>query len=78
MATSDVIVSFRGDARVIVNDAQRDAYQARIRSVFQATHRIPHNIIDITASAHRRMRVRSPRWQTIQGARGETVNAGPV
>lgn len=42
------------DIAVIVNDAERDAYQARIRSVFRATHQIPHNIIDITASAHRR------------------------
>lgn len=39
---------------VIVNDAERDAYQARIRSVFRSTFDIPHNIIDITASAHRR------------------------
>lgn len=42
------------EVAVIVNNAEREAYQARIRSVFEATHEIPHNIIDITASAHRR------------------------
>lgn len=42
------------DVAVIVNNAQREAYQARIRSIFSANHDIPHNIIDITASAHRR------------------------
>lgn len=42
------------DVAVIVNNAEREAYQARIRSVFQAMHDIPHNIIDITATAHRR------------------------
>ena len=39
---------------VIVSHKEREAYQARIRSVFKATWDIPHNIIDITAAAHRR------------------------
>lgn len=42
------------DIAVIVPQKERDAYQARIRAVFKATWNIPHNIIDITASAHRR------------------------
>lgn len=42
------------DIAVIVSARQRDAYQARIRSVFQNTHDIPHNIVDITAASHRR------------------------
>ncbi len=41
------------DIAVIVSDKNRDAYQARIRSVFESTGSIPHNIIDVTASSHR-------------------------
>ena len=42
------------DIAVIVNEAEREAYQSRIRSVFSAMGEIPHNIIDIRATAHRR------------------------
>jgi exodeoxyribonuclease V gamma subunit len=52
-AARDETLEFH-EIAVIVNNAEREAYQARIRSVFEATHEIPHNIIDITASAHRR------------------------
>ena len=42
------------DIAVIVNHAQREAYQSRIRSVFKDTYDIPHNIVDITARSNRR------------------------
>jgi len=42
------------DVAVIVNTREREAYQARIRSVFQNAYQIPHNVIDIDATAHRR------------------------
>lgn len=39
---------------VIVNQAEREAYQSRIRAVFKDTYDIPHNIVDITARSNRR------------------------
>ncbi|MFU8806994.1 MAG: exodeoxyribonuclease V subunit gamma, partial [Bradymonadaceae bacterium] len=40
---------------LIVNNANKEAYQTQIRAVFNDTSRIPHNIVDLAGTAHSRV-----------------------
>ncbi len=52
-ADSDDPITFN-DIAIVLNHMERDAYQSRIRSVFQDNHQIPFNMIDVAATGSRR------------------------